>query len=86
MSENLISNFYFQEWGKQDSNLRPTDYEGGGIPTNRYHPTAMSIMIKELRIDCYWFLWVDDGGIGAPLHRQCTMQRLLLLFYLCWDA
>lgn len=45
----------------------------GEYPPNRYHPTAMGIMIKELKIECYRFLWVGDGGIGAPLHRYCTI-------------
>ncbi len=51
----------------------------GEYRPNHYHPTAMSIMIKELRIDCYWFLRVDDGKIGAPLHRQCTVVVSLKL-------
>ena len=47
----------------------------GEYQPNRYHPTAMNIMIKELRIDYYQFLRVDDGRIGEPLHRVCTAHK-----------
>jgi len=39
----------------------------------RYHPAAIGMMISELLIDCYWFLWVGNGKIGAPLHCGCTV-------------
>jgi hypothetical protein len=33
----------------------------GEFYLTQHHPTAMSIMIKEIGIDCYWFLPIDDG-------------------------
>ncbi len=42
---------------------------------NHYHPAATSQMIKEMALNCYWFVTVDDGQIGTPLHRHYTAQH-----------
>ena len=38
----------------------------------QYYPTAMSKMIKSLRLKCYWILSGFDGGIYMLVHHLCT--------------
>ena len=66
-------------WGKQDLNLRPTDYEGGRIspspvPSNRYG--------QDLKRLVNWMLLVFAGicehymqSIAPPVHREQSKQN-----------
>ena len=46
----------------------------GEYHLNRYHPAATSKMIKEIALNCYWFLLVGDGESSAPLHCLYTVN------------
>jgi hypothetical protein len=40
---------------------------------NQFHPTFMSIIIRELINGCNLFLLDFDGAIGRLVHRHCTI-------------
>ncbi len=42
---------------------------------NHYHPAATGNIIKEIGLNCYWFVLGDDGLIGTPLHRDYTTKH-----------
>ena len=50
--------------------MRAGDY----LPS-RYHPTAMSNIIRKICFDCYWFVLSEIGRFNAPLHRECTINE-----------
>lgn len=40
------------------------------------YPTAMSMILSDIRIDCYWFLLINIGHFGALLHAIAPYSKI----------